>query len=401
MKILKKKMSAILMLLIILCLIVIQNINNIPTTINISNEALKTNYVDNVIYKISKEDIHVLSSGSKVKAKVKLFGLIPVKEVQINLDNDRKVLVGGQSIGVKLYTEGILVVGFSDIETDNGKKQSPAILSGIQLGDMIIEINNIKVKTIKDLANSVINSQGNSINLKVKRKDKIVSIDVKPVVNKNKQYKLGIWVRDSTSGIGTLTFVDPKLKKFAALGHPINDIDTGELMIIREGNIYKSQIIDIDKGERGKPGELKGAFSEENVLGNLKKNTICGIFGNIKNLNDFGFKDKTLYPVAYQNEIKEGEAKILVEVDEQVKEYKIVIEKVNKQSSPNAKSMVIRITDKALLDKTGGIVQGMSGSPIIQDGKLIGAVTHVFINRPDMGYAIFAEWMYNELNEGF
>lgn len=401
MKILKKKLSATLMLLIILCLITIENINNIPTTINISNENLKTSYVDNVFYKISKDEVHVLNNGNKVKAKVKLFGLIPVKEVQINLENDRKVLVGGQSIGVKLYTEGILVVGFSDIETENGKKQSPAILAGVQLGDMIIEINNKKVKTIKDLADYVVNSQGNSINLKLKRKDKVFAVDIKPVINKNKQYKLGIWVRDSTSGIGTLTFVDPKLKKFAALGHPINDVDTGELMIIREGNIYKSQVIDIDKGTRGKPGELKGAFSEENVLGDLKKNTICGIFGNVKNINDYGFKNKTLYPIAYQNEIKEGEAKILVEVDDQVKEYGIVIEKVNKQSSPNAKSMVIRITDKNLIDKTGGIVQGMSGSPIIQDGKLIGAVTHVFINRPDMGYAIFAEWMYNELNEGF
>ncbi|WP_027308264.1 SpoIVB peptidase [Caloramator sp. ALD01] len=401
----KAKKSAKFMLFTILIFLTffISYINQIPSSINVTKDVNYIKLTKSNIIKLTTSDIDLVSSQNKnsVKGYVKLFGLVPIKEVTINFNKDRKVYAGGHSIGVKLYTEGVLVVGFSDIETNSGKKQSPAVVSNVQIGDMIVEINGKRIKYIKDLSEEISKSNGNALNLKLKRRDKYIDTTINPVLNKNNQYKLGMWVRDSTSGIGTLTFVDPKLKKFAALGHPINDIDTGQLLTVREGSIYKAKVIDITKGEKGKPGELRGAFSEDDEIGNLTKNTLCGIYGSIKNLNDFVKSNSKEYTIASQNEIKEGPAKILVEVDDDVKEYNINIEKINKQSSPNSKSMVIRIIDKNLIEKTGGIVQGMSGSPIIQDDKLVGAVTHVFVNRPDMGYAIFAEWMYNELDDGF
>ncbi|SHF01353.1 SpoIVB peptidase [Caloramator proteoclasticus] len=399
----KKSAKFMLFTIIIFLTFFMSYINQIPSSINVTKDINYIKLTKSNIIKLTTSDIDLVSSQNKnsVKGYVKLFGLVPIKEVTINFNKDRKVYAGGHSIGVKLYTEGVLVVGFSDIETNSGKKQSPAVVSNVQIGDMIVEINGKRIKYIKDLSEEISKSNGNALNLKLKRRDKYIDTTINPVLNKNNQYKLGMWVRDSTSGIGTLTFVDPKLKKFAALGHPINDIDTGQLLTVREGSIYKAKVIDITKGEKGKPGELRGAFSEDDEIGNLTKNTLCGIYGSIKNLNDFVKSNSKEYIIASQNEIKEGPAKILVEVDDDVKEYNINIEKINKQSSPNSKSMVIRIIDKNLIEKTGGIVQGMSGSPIIQDDKLVGAVTHVFVNRPDMGYAIFAEWMYNELDDGF
>ncbi|MCX7696036.1 MAG: SpoIVB peptidase [Caloramator sp.] len=399
----KKSAKLVLFIILILFTFLMSYINQLPSSITVTKDIKNYKLSKINIIKLSTKDLDSVSSQNKssIKGYVKLFGLVPIKEVTINFNRDRKVYAGGHSIGVKLYTEGILVVGFSDIETNNGRKESPAILANIQIGDMITEINGKRIKYVKDLSEEIAKSNGNSLNLKIKRKDRYINTTINPVLNKNNQYKLGMWVRDSTSGIGTLTFVDPKLKKFAALGHPINDIDTGQLLNVREGSIYKAKVIDITKGEKGKPGELRGAFSEDDEIGSLTKNTVCGIYGSIKNINDFVKSESKQYIIASQSEIKEGPAKILVEVDEDVKEYNINIEKVNKQNSANSKSMVIRITDKALIEKTGGIVQGISGSPIIQDDKLVGAVTHVFVNRPDMGYAIYAEWMYNELEDGF
>lgn len=398
------KKSAFLMLFSILFILYFGNlVYNIPSTINVTKQLNELNITKNQIIKITPKNTNYVNydNTNSIKGYAKLFGIIPIKEVTINFNRDRKVYVGGHSIGVKLYTEGILVVGFSDIETQYGKKQSPAVLANIQIGDMIVEVNNKRIRNIKELSDMIINSNGKPLTLKIKRKEKYFETTIQPILNKNNQYKLGVWVRDSTSGIGTLTFIDPKLKKFAALGHPINDIDTGQMLNVRDGSIYRAKIIDIEKGEKGKPGELRGAFSEEDVVGKLTKNTLCGIYGEVKDVNDLILPNSRLYYIANKDEVKEGAAKILVQVDDSVKEYNIIIEKVNKQNSPNAKSMVIRISDKTLIEKTGGIVQGMSGSPIIQDDKVVGAVTHVFVNRPDMGYAIYAEWMYNELNDEF
>lgn len=335
-----------------------------------------------------------------------IFNLIRVLSMQNNVEiaaantiPNIKVIPGGEPIGVRLNVDGVFVVGFSDIETNNKKKQSPAVINGIEIGDSILEVNDQILTSSRQLANLVNNSQGKKISFKIKRKDKTFNLSFKPVQSKiNNEYKIGLWVRDSTAGVGTLTFYDPISRKFGALGHPINDIDTGTLLPIKDGKIYKAKILSVEYGERGKPGELRGMFSEEDIIGILQKNTTEGIYGSINsNYKGSNINCKAI-PIARQSEIKEGSAKIFTSINgTEVKEYDINIEKVTYQSKPNSKSMVLRITDKELLKKTGGIVQGMSGSPIIQNGKLVGAVTHVFVNRPEMGYGIYIEWMLKEV----
>ena len=309
-----------------------------------------------------------------------------------------KVIPGGQPIGVKLHTDGPLVVGFADIDTAHGRQQSPAAVAGIEIGDSIIEIEGIKIEDNASIS-KVVNSFGNKdLNVKIKRngQEKIVRVKASDTMVEG-EYKLGIWVRDSTAGIGTLTFYDPSIKKFAALGHPINDVDTGSLLSIRNGAIYNARIVSVQIGEKGRPGELRGIFSETEEIGQLNKNTLTGVYGDLNGNCTKGLYNEPM-PIALQNEIKEGPAKILTSINgSQVKAYDISIEKLTHQTKASSKSMVIRITDPELLEKTGGIVQGMSGSPIIQDGKLIGAVTHVFVNKPDTGYGIYIEWMVDEI----
>lgn len=368
--------------------------------ISLESSNLKSNF----IYKLNmpnEEKEQDYSNQNTLDVNVKLFGVFPVKTVTLNFMPEIKVIPGGQPIGVKLYTEGVLVVGFADVDTSSGKKQSPAAISGVEMGDSIIEINGIKIKNNSHVS-EIINKNGSGIlNVKLNRKGDIRSVSIKPTEAKDKdEYKIGLWIRDFTAGVGTLTFYDPSTGRFGALGHPINDVDTGSLLSVRDGKIYNARIISIEQGVKGKPGELRGIFSEDDEAGFLKKNTSSGIYGETTNLNGIASREYNhkLIPIARQNEIKEGPAKILTSIDDgNVRAYDIYIEKLTQQSKANSKSMIIRITDKELLEKTGGIVQGMSGSPIIQDGKLIGAVTHVFVNRPDMGYGIYIEWMLQEI----
>ncbi len=368
--------------------------------ISLESSNLKSNF----IYKLNmpnEEKEQDYSSQNTLDVNVKLFGVFPVKTVTLNFMPEIKVIPGGQPIGVKLYTEGVLVVGFADVDTSSGKKQSPAVISGVEMGDSIIEINGMKIENNSHVS-EIINKNGSGIlNVKLNRKGDIRNVNIKPIEAKVKdEYKIGLWIRDFTAGVGTLTFYDPTTGRFGALGHPINDVDTGSLLSVRDGKIYNARIISIEQGVKGKPGELRGIFSEDDEAGFLKKNTSSGIYGettNFKGLTSREYNHK-LVPIARQNEIKEGPAKILTSIDDgNVKAYDIYIEKLTQQSKANSKSMIIRITDKELLEKTGGIVQGMSGSPIIQNGKLIGAVTHVFVNRPDMGYGIYIEWMLQEI----
>jgi stage IV sporulation protein B len=237
-----------------------------------------------------------------------------------------------------------------------------------------------------------------SVTLKINRKGNIVYAKIHPVLAKeDEKYKLGLWVRDHTAGIGTLTFYSTDKRFYAALGHAITDVDTGDILSVNNGQIMKSRIISINKGKRSSPGELRGIFLEEvDNIGNIEKNTEYGIYGKVyNNINDMVGKP---IPIGYQSQVKEGSAKILTTIDNTgVKEFDIQIVKKVEQKNPNQKGMIIKVVDKDLLNKTGGIVQGMSGSPIIQNGKLIGAVTHVFVNDPSKGYAVYAEWMINEM----
>jgi len=333
------------------------------------------------------------------KVNVSLLGLVPLKTVSIkSVPSDIMVYPGGQPIGVKLNTKGVLIVALSDIQVDNSKVASPAAAAGIQVGDSILKVNDITINSCEEMAREVNDSKGKEVTLEIDRKGSIITKKIAPIKSTvDGNYKVGLWVRDSTAGVGTLTFYDVKSGKFAALGHPITDVDTGTILNINSGEIVSSSIVSVRKGQKGNPGELKGIFiDEENSLGEIFKNTECGIFGRTKN-KMVNKRYNTPMKIGLRDEIKEGPAKVLTTVDgSEPQLYDIQIEKLLSQQTSGPKSMIIKITDPKLLEKTGGIVQGMSGSPIIQNDKLIGAVTHVLINKPDVGYGIYIEWMLKD-----
>lgn len=343
--------------------------------------------------------VETLDQG-KVNINFNLFGFLPIKRVSVDVVPTLKVIPGGQAIGVRLNTKGVLVVGYSEIIGEDGKIYSPYKEGKIQIGDIILEVNSIKIKQADDITEIANEQKGDVLNLKINRKNSIISTSIHPVKSKDDgQYRIGLWVRDHTAGIGTLTFYYPEKNIYGALGHAITDIDTGNILSVENGEIMKSRITSIDQGKKSKPGELKGIFMEEiDAVGNIEKNTEFGIFGNMYNDYKNELYDKPI-PVAYQSQVKEGPAKILSTIDNKgVQEFDIQIIKKVSQDTANPKGMIIKITDKNLIRKTGGIIQGMSGSPILQDGKLIGAVTHVFVNDPTKGYGVYVEWMINEMN---
>ncbi len=328
--------------------------------------------------------------------ELSLFGL-PVKTLKVNVSDEVMVIPGGQSIGVTLFTNGALVVGITGIEMENGSTANPAREAGMLPGDVIVSINGETVENADHVSRIVDQSEG-TLNVVVDREGRKLDLSVSPITDyKTGKLRLGVWVRDSTAGVGTLTFIDPNKRWFGGLGHAICDLDTGSVLSVKEGEIYYSEVIQINKGENGVPGEIKGYFSSASGnMGLILKNTDYGIYGT---LYDSVKLDELAEPIAVArpDEVVLGPAKILSTIDhEGVKEFDCEIIKINNQSTPEQKSLVIRVTDKELLEKTGGIVQGMSGSPIIQNGKLVGAVTHVFVNNPTKGYGLFADWMLQQ-----
>jgi stage IV sporulation protein B len=313
-----------------------------------------------------------------------------IKEEQIRL------IPGGVPFGVKLYCEGVLVVGLADVKFD-GKTRSPARDAGIKEKDIITEINGIKMTTVDDVVNAVSESSGEPIIVKLNRDGNELKVKVTPIKSdEDGKFKTGLWVRDSTAGIGTVTFIDPECGSFAGLGHGICDADTGELMPLNRGIVVNVVISSVVKGQAGYPGELKGYFSSGKI-GTLLGNTECGVFGIFAEYPS-GTTSESL-PIAYSNEIIEGEATILCTTDSNgIGSYKENISNID-HSGRDIKNFVITVTDENLINKTGGIVQGMSGSPIIQNGKIIGAVTHVLINNPTKGYGIFIENMLANIPE--
>lgn len=360
-------------------------------------------------YVYTNDELQVISSLKNVAPfanmkykdsliKMSMFGVVPVKSVFVKKVDNIEVIPGGNSIGVRLSSNGVLVVGHSEVMVDNEKMESPAKAGGVEIGDLITKANGHKIENSAELIESVKKSNSEMLKLEITRNNENISKEVKLLEEKEDGYKIGLWVRDSTAGVGTMTFYDAKSGKFGALGHPVTDGDTNEPFSIKEGDLLKSSIISVRKGEKGLPGELKGIFQDENSpIGKIEKNTRCGIFG--KGNNSVGkLISSNPMPVAFRDEIKVGKATILTTVDESgTKEYEIEIVKLFQQDQPGPKSMIIKITDEELLQKTGGIVQGMSGSPIIQNGKIIGAVTHVLINKPDVGYGIYIDWMLQDV----
>lgn len=317
-----------------------------------------------------------------------------IKKTEETNTTQRKYLIpGGQAFGVKFYTEGAIVVDISSFESDSGTV-SPAKEAGIKVSDIIIAVNGQKITSNKDISNIVNASPGDCVNVTVKRNSQIFETTVQPerCVAQN-AYRIGMWVRDSTAGIGTVTYYDPENGTFAGLGHGISDIDTGILMPMAQGEVIGATITGIAKGQKGSPGQLMGAFDETVVLGNLINNSEKGIQAQI---GDNCPINEALLPIAFKSEIHEGEAQILCTVtNEGVRSYDAQIESISLLSG-DTKNMVIRITDEKLLGITGGIIQGMSGSTILQDGKIVGAVTHVLVNDPTRGYGIFIENMIPE-----
>ena len=303
---------------------------------------------------------------------------------------NRLVYPSGESCGIKIMSDGILVISVTDID----KEPSPAEKAGILPGDFIKSINGIPLKDSDDFIEKVSNIKDNEFEMEYERSNQIKKVKIKPLY-KDGKYVLGMWVRDSIAGLGTLTFFSEDKKSFYALGHSISDGDTGEIMPVKDGELVYAKISSVRIGEKGNPGGLIGYFSEDSkIIGKINKNTCFGLSGEAYE-NEQSCQPEPI-PLGKKEEVSVGNAYIITTVNDKPEKFSVEIIKVNKQDKPDVKGMVIKVTDQRLLDKTGGIVQGMSGSPIIQNGKLVGAVTHVFVNDPTKGYGIFIENMLAE-----
>lgn len=323
---------------------------------------------------------------------------VAVKGEEIKI-SEIQVIPVGEVIGIKIYTSGVLVVGTSGIEGQDGKTHKPYEGTEIGEGDSIIAINGNIVNSTTELINAINLSNGQEIKIKYMRNSEEKECVIMPVIDQTGKYKIGLWVRDSAAGVGTITFYSDLTQSFAALGHGITDIDTGDIIQSSSGEIDDVNIISITKGLKAEPGKIQGAIRTNSSIGNIYKNTQYGIYGVIKNINNLELDYSRKMNVADRQEITLGEACLLSNIDGETKEYKIEIEKIYYSNNVDNKSMVIKVVDEELLNKTGGIIQGMSGSPIIQNGKFCGAITHVFVNNPTMGYAVFADKMIQELAE--
>lgn len=338
------------------------------------------------------------SSTGNYKIHLKLFGFLNFKEVTIGVIDQKELIPCGDPIGIYIETDGIMVLGTGVINGADGLNYEPS-LNKLKTGDYITKINDTVIHNKEELIEEIQHCDGKDIKVTLRRDDKITVYKISPVKTADGEYKIGAWIRDNTQGIGTLTFIT-KDGQFGALGHGITDIDTSLLMEIERGYLYNADIMTIIKGKQGVPGELIGLIkqNDDDKIGDIKKNTNQGIFGRVGS----GFvraNEQEAIPVGLKQEIKLGPATILTCVENQVKEYNINIDKIDLNSQSPNKGMVISITDPALIEKTGGIVQGMSGSPIIQNGKIIGAVTHVFIQDSTKGYGTFIENMLNNLED--
>ncbi len=304
------------------------------------------------------------------------------------LDAEQLIPVG-DTVGIEIKMDGVLIVEVGEVECESGMA-SPAQNAGLLPGDLILSVNGRSVKTAAEFLSAAANFDGSAVNLLAKRADKEISFSVTPEKTADGSWQLGLWLRDGVSGIGTVTFYDPESGTYGALGHGINDLRSGELMPIGSGSILDADVVDVVRGQEGKPGELCGKVDKAKVLGDLESNSICGIFGHASAAK---FTEAAPLPVASPGEVVLGSAKILANVSgSETKEYDVEICRVYR-GEDDVRSMMLCVRDSELLALTGGIVQGMSGSPIIQNGKIIGAVTHVLVNDPTRGYGIFIEKM--------
>ena len=376
---------------------------NMPLEANIKTEDIGVISVNNMSVPSNQINIDLnepftleSSKTGQYNIKLKLFGLFDFKEISLDVIGTRELIPCGNPIGIYVETDGIMVLGSGRITGDDGLNYEP-INNKLKSGDYILKINGKELSKKSEFIDEIQNSNGKDIILLVRRNEEEITVRITPVKTTSGNYKIGAWIRDNTQGIGTLTFISTD-GQFGALGHGITDVDTGLLMDVKIGTIYKAEIMSIIKGKEGEPGELIGMIrqSDKYKIGRITNNTYQGIFGNIgDNFQDL-IKSEAL-EIGLKQDVKKGKATIRCTVDDKVEDYDIVIESIDISNSNHSKGIVLRITDKRLLNLTGGIVQGMSGSPIIQNNKIIGAVTHVFIQDSTQGYGTFIENMVNNL----
>lgn len=322
-------------------------------------------------------------AGGQTSVTFSLLGLIPVHETRVNVVEERTLIPGGQAVGVALKTRGVLVV------SDAAKGRA------LRAGDVILSADGKNVESTKALSEQVGTAQTDTVRLEVLRGGQTITVDAQAEPDPSDgRRKLGVWVRDSTAGVGTLTYIDPANQAYGALGHAIVDADTGRLLAAREGAILHASIVGVTKGQSGKAGELKGNFLKAGEqIGSLMENCEYGIYGVLDDM-----PENLLYPqglrAGARSAVHTGAASIIATVDaDGPQEYGVEIVRCFAQNEPSQKGMILRVTDERLLEKTGGIVQGMSGSPILQDGRIIGAVTHVYLSDATQGYGMYIEWM--------
>ncbi len=340
-------------------------------------------------------DVSTTDALTDTTLSVKLFNLFTIKKVNVRLLNDTDVYVGGETVGFNLYSEGVICVGSNPIQTSEGAKE-PIVSSDIQDGDAIIKIEDIEIESIQDIDRiiNLPNYAGKELNITIMRNEQTFDTKITPVFDVlSQKYKLGLWVRNNASGVGTLTYVKQSDFRFGAVGHPIIDSSLGNNFNVDSGKIYKCRLLGIKKGEKNNPGEIRSSINlSDDALGIADTNCKYGVYGNI--LNKSIIDASRTATLGGRLSVKLGYAKIYCAIGEEgVKAYDIKIIKANKQNSADDKSMTIKVTDKELLEKTGGIIQGMSGSPIVQNGKVVGAVTHVFMSDPTRGYGVYIDWM--------
>ncbi len=326
-----------------------------------------------------------------------LMGILPLKKVEVQVSPEKRLIPGGSAIGVAMRTDGVLVVGTSDLS----EATSPAAQCGIRPGDVLRKVDGVEISSAQQLTELIAQLGEKPLPVEYAREGAVFTTTMTPRLDSSTgTVRMGAWVRDSTAGVGTLSFYDPETGAYAALGHAITDGDTGQVLTVSQGQILQADVVAVQRGQKGAPGELKGSFLMDPVkLGDIRKNSILGIYGTMEAAPTSPLYPNGL-PIGLRSGVHEGAATILSSVDGTgVQEFAIEITRVNQQSTPAPKSMVIKVTDQRLLDATGGIVQGMSGSPIIQDGRIIGAVTHVFVSDPTQGYGLYVDWMLQEAGQ--
>ena len=401
-KIFKISILIIVLLIIYVYALVILNLPDMLIVFEGENVNINTLYGIDINLKDENYEAMLTSSNigeaafngkGKTTLVASLFD-IKLKDIEVNVLDKTRVIPVGKMAGIKLYTKGVLVVGMSEI-----KGEKPYENTNIQEGDIIININEEEIENTNELIECINNSNGHSLNITYITKGETKECDITPVKNEEGQYQIGLWVRDSAAGIGTVTFYEPETGSFVALGHGITDLDTSEIVDISTGELVNTKILSIVKGESGNPGKIQGTLKNDKSIGIIYKNTKMGIYGKVKEENNLLPNYSNIMEVALRDEIKLGKATILcsVENSDKIEEYEIEIEKKFTNNNYDNKSMMIKVTDERLIEKTGGIVQGMSGSPIIQNGKFVGAVTHVIVQSPTRGYAVFGDMLIKQM----